>query len=90
MLAAAYHPLLPEESLGEALGYSPEPWQVSESLVRWGRVECQALDRLRIRGLFSLHVKDGGGSHALVLSGKSLCRQFAAVSSEHIISAKLM
>ncbi len=42
VFGTGYHPLLSEEGLGAALGYSPEPEQVSESLVRcWGRVECQ-------------------------------------------------
>lgn len=68
VFGTAYHPPLSGGGLGAALGSSPEPWQVSESLVRSERVECQALDRLRISGLFSLHVKDGG-SCALVLGG---------------------
>lgn len=76
----AYHPPLSEEGLGAAPGFSPEPWQVSESLVRcWGRVECQALDCLRISGLFSLHVQDGG-SCALLLSRISLCRHLGTMS----------
>lgn len=65
VFGTAYHPPLSEEGLG-AFGYSPEPWQVSESRVRSGRVECQALDCLRISGLFSLHVKDGSSSTLLL------------------------
>lgn len=86
VFGAAYHPLLSEEGLGAALGYSLEPEQVSESLVRcWGRAECQALNCLRISGLFSLHVKDAG-SCALVLRRKSLCRGLVTVASGHNVS----
>lgn len=79
-------PLLSEPGLGAALGCSPEPWQVSESLVRcWEGAECQAFDCLRISGLFSLHIKYGN-SYTLILWRKSLCRGLVTESSGHIVS----
>lgn len=68
--------LLPSErGLGAALGCSPEPWHVSESLVRcWEGAECQAFDCLRISGLFSLHIKEGELLHSDSVEKISLWR----------------